>query len=304
MSDVITTGRPGMGGRLDEGRHLHRRVSWGALFGGVVLALALQLIFSLLGAGIGFGTVNVAAGSTPSASSFGIGAGIWSVVSSCISLFAGGYAAAWLAGTEARFDGVLHGLVTWGIATLFTIYLLTTAVGGIIGGGFSALSSVASGVGSGVKDAAAPIADAAGFSPDMIRQQAAAYLQPTDPNPATMSPQDAQKAIASNLVTYEGGGADAPAAKQRIIDITAAQMKISPVEATQKFDQAQAKIDQKLADAKQKAKTVADDSAATAAKTSFALFVDLLLGAIAAAIGGAVGISSRYRRDEPIVARA
>ena len=71
-----------LAGRPDEGRHIHRRVSWGALFGGVVLALALQLILSLLGAGIGFGTVNVAAGSTPSASSFGIGAGIWWVVSS------------------------------------------------------------------------------------------------------------------------------------------------------------------------------------------------------------------------------
>ena len=55
--------------------------------------------------------------------------------------------AAWLAGIELRFDGMLHGLVAWGIATLLTFWLLTSAIGGIIGGGFSALSSVASAAG-------------------------------------------------------------------------------------------------------------------------------------------------------------
>ena len=43
-----------------------------------------------------------------------MGAGIWWVVSSCIALVAGGYVAAWLAGIELRFDGMLHGLVAWG----------------------------------------------------------------------------------------------------------------------------------------------------------------------------------------------
>jgi len=33
---------------------------------------------------------------------------------------------------------------------------------------------------------------AAGVSPDLIQQQAQAYLKPTNPDPATMSPQDAQ----------------------------------------------------------------------------------------------------------------
>ena len=65
-----------------EGHHIHKRIAWGALFGGVILAVAIQLLLSLLGAGIGLGTVNVNAGSTPSASGFGIGAGLWWVISS------------------------------------------------------------------------------------------------------------------------------------------------------------------------------------------------------------------------------
>ena len=160
---------------LGAGPHTHRRISWAAIFGGVVLVVALQLLLSLLGAGIGLGTVNTNAGSTPDASSLGIGAGIWWVISSCIALFVGGYITAWLAGIEVRFDGVLHGIVTWGIATLLTVWLLTSVIGGIIGGGFSALGGIASAAGSGVSQAAKPIADASGVSPDMIKQQAQAY---------------------------------------------------------------------------------------------------------------------------------
>src|SRR6266513_72311 len=170
----------------------------------------------------------------------GIGAGVWWVVSSCIALGLGGYVDAWLAGIEIRFDGMLHGLITWSIATLLTIYLLTSAIGGIIGGGFSALGGIASAAGSGVKEAAKPIAQAAGVSPEMLQQQAQAYLQPTNPDPAKLTSQDAQKEIASNLATYVKGDPDAPAAKERIVNIMAAQMQISHDDAVKRFDDAEA----------------------------------------------------------------
>ena len=59
---------------------MHRRISWAAIFGGVILVVTVQLLLSLLGAGIGLGTVNVNAGSMPDASSLGIGAGLWWVI--------------------------------------------------------------------------------------------------------------------------------------------------------------------------------------------------------------------------------
>jgi hypothetical protein len=135
------------------------------MFGGVILVVAIQLLLGLLGAGIGLGTVNTNNGTTPDASSIGMGAGVWWIVSSIIALGFGGYVSAWLAGIEIKWDGILHGLITWGIATLLTIYLLTSAVGSVIGGGFSAVGGVASAAGSGVKDAAQPLAQAAGVHP-------------------------------------------------------------------------------------------------------------------------------------------
>jgi hypothetical protein len=280
--------------RIQGDSHTHRRISWAAVAGGVVLVVVLQLLLSLLGAGVGLGTVNTNAGSTPMASTLGIGAGLWWVISSCISIGVGGFAAAWFAGVEIRFDGVLHGLVTWGIATLLTFWLLSSAIGSVIGGGFSALGSVASATGSSVSDAAKPLAQAAGVSPDMIQQQAQAYLQPANPDPATMSPQDAQKAVAADLTTYAGGGPDAAAAKERIINIMAAQMKISHDDAAKKFDDTQAKLQQTRDKAVQTAKDAADASASAASKASFGAFLVMLLGGLAAAFGGSMAVQRRY----------
>jgi hypothetical protein len=275
------------------GPHTHRRISWAAIFGGVMLVIVVQLLLSTLGAGIGLGTVNVNGGTTPTATSLSVGAGVWWVVTSCIALFVGGFVAAWLAGIEIRFDGVLHGLVTWAISTFLILYLLTSAIGGIIGGGFSALGGFASAAGSGISTATKPLAEAAGLTPDTLVNQVKAFLQPLSPDLATMTPQDAEQQIAKDLVTYARGGADAAPAKERIVNIMAAQMKISHDEAAKQFDAAQARLQQAKEQAVQTAKNAADDSAAAVSKTSFAAFGVLLLGGMAAAFGGSLAVQRR-----------
>jgi hypothetical protein len=271
-----------------ERPYTHRRISWAAIFGAVILVIAIQVLLGLLGAGIGLGTVNTNAGNTPSAAVLGVGAGLWWIISSFVALLVGGYVAGWLAGIETRRDGALHGLIAWGIATSLSVWLLTSAVGGLVGGGVSLLGNVSSAAGKGISDAATPLAQGAGLSPDSLQQTAQAYLQPTDADPATMSPQDAQKAIATNLATYAAGGADAGPAKEQIIAIMAAQMKIGRDDAAARFDRAQAKAAQARDQAVQVAKNAADASASVASKTSFAAFGVMLLGAVAAALGGSM----------------
>ena len=182
--------------------HTHRRISWAAIFGGVILAVTVQILLTLLGAGIGLGTIDVKSGTSPDASTLGIGAGLWWMITSLVALAVGGYVSAWLAGIETRWDGMLHGLVTWGIAAMLSLYLLTSAVGGILGGGFSALGSLVGAAGSGIASAAKPLAQATGITPDAVQQQAEAYLKPVAPDLANMSPQEAAKSIATDLVTF------------------------------------------------------------------------------------------------------
>jgi hypothetical protein len=106
------------------------RVSWGSIFAGAVIALATQVVLALIGVAIGLATLDPATGNTPSGTALGTGAAIWLVISSLVSLFFGGYVAARLAG---RFNGWLHGLITWGTLTLLTLMLLTTAAGQLVG---------------------------------------------------------------------------------------------------------------------------------------------------------------------------
>ena len=85
-----------------------RRISWGAVLAGAVIVIAVHLSLSLLGLGIGLSTVDPAAGDTPGAKSFGLGAGIWWVISNLIALVIGGYVAARLSGMPLRGDGMIH----------------------------------------------------------------------------------------------------------------------------------------------------------------------------------------------------
>ncbi|KAA9355284.1 YrzE family protein [Larkinella humicola] len=110
-----------------------KRISWSAVFAGVLVAIVTQMLLTLLGLGIGLGTIDSVEERNPTAG-LGIGSAIWYIISSLISLFLGGWVAGRLASTPRLFDGVIHGVLTWCLVTLLTIYFLTTTIGNLIGG--------------------------------------------------------------------------------------------------------------------------------------------------------------------------
>ena len=81
----------------------------------------------------------------------------------------------------------------------------------------------------------------------------------------------------------------------------AAQQHIPVDQASKQFDDAQAKLQQQKTQAVQTAKNAADATAAAASKTSFAAFAALLIGAIAAAVGGALAVQRRLRVASRVV---
>src|SRR5207248_1109974 len=94
-----------------------RRVSWGAVFAGLIIAVVLQLLFTLLGVGIGAATVEPLQQSHPG-QGLGIGAAIWFFVSSLIAMYIGARVAGNLAGSGLKSDRMLHGILTWGATTI------------------------------------------------------------------------------------------------------------------------------------------------------------------------------------------
>src|SRR5436190_2177305 len=91
-----------------------RRISWGAVFAGLILAIMVSLVLSLLGIGIGAATIDPMSERNPMRG-LGIGALIWFAITSLAAYFVGGWVAGRLAGVGRRADATLHGLVTWGL---------------------------------------------------------------------------------------------------------------------------------------------------------------------------------------------
>jgi hypothetical protein len=69
--------------------------------------------------------------------------GIYWAASILISVLLGGWVAGRLAGIPSNFDGLIHGVLAWSVGTLLTVYLLTTSIGGLIGGAFGMVGNVA-----------------------------------------------------------------------------------------------------------------------------------------------------------------
>lgn len=115
-----------------------KRISWGAIIAGTVVALVVYLMLGLLGIGIGATTIELtAAQAVPEG--LGIGAGVWWVLTVLIALFIGGWLAGYLAGIPEKRDGAIHGIVTWGLVILLSAWFTTTAVGTVTAGAFNVL---------------------------------------------------------------------------------------------------------------------------------------------------------------------
>jgi len=202
-----TSGRDSVGPRTDALMTRPtpwRRVHWGAIIAGVVIAMVLQLVLSLLGSGIGLSTIDPMRNSSPDPATFGLAAGVWWVVTSALSLFAGGWVAAHLAGAPDKTDASLHGLLTWGLATIVTALVVSSLIGAAVGGGGKLLGTAAN---VGAAGAAGPVADAVqrqvpkDMSIDTLKNQAQQRLaQAANPSAAPADPSapltDEQKAQA------------------------------------------------------------------------------------------------------------
>ena len=281
------------------------RISWGAIFAGAVVALAIGLMLNVLGTAIGATMVDAAARDTPDASSFGIGAGLWLLVSNLIGLGVGGYVAARLSGTASRTDATLHGMAMWAASFLISAGLLGNLVAGVASSAASgvsgAIGGIARGAGSVASAAGEQVADRTSTgtvqsATQQIIDRAQNALAGTGNPPASMD-SDQRKAEMATLVgrrvtdgNLSGGDRD------RLTALVAAEYDISPQDAQQRLTQAEQQAQQALQQAEQKAREAADATAKGASVASFSIFLTMLLGLIVAVIG-----ARRGTRDHAMV---
>jgi hypothetical protein len=268
------------------------RVSWGAVLAGVVVALVTQLILNLLGIGLGAATLDPASGAAenPSASTFSIGAGIWFALSGILASLAGGYAAGRLAGKPKESTAGWHGLTAWALTTLVVFYLLTTTVGGILGGAYRTVTSALGNVAQTVGSTAQTAAQVAGPNIPRVADPFSSIEQSVrgatgGNDPAAL--RDAAVAAVRSAVT--GNPQQATEARERAAQAIARAQSIPVEQARTQVQQYEQQYRQAVDRAKQQA-TEAADTAASAVSTAALLgALGLILGAVAAWFGGRMG---------------
>lgn len=120
------------------------RVSWGGVWGGVLVAIGLLLLLSVLGVAIGASAVDP--GDTQ-AGTVGTGIGVWGGLSLLVALFVGGLVSTRIGAIFDRTTGFFEGVLVWAVSALLMIYLATTGVGMLASGAFGMVRGVGSAVG-------------------------------------------------------------------------------------------------------------------------------------------------------------
>lgn len=135
---------------------------WSGIFAGLVVGIAINLLLMLIGAAVGLAALNVA--QPVNDATIPAAAALWNTVSMLLAAFFGAYVAARSAGLRRRSDGVLHGVVAWGVTLLVSAFVAGSATGAAIGslfagqpGGASAAAQAASGITEGNRAEAASI---------------------------------------------------------------------------------------------------------------------------------------------------
>lgn len=273
MADIVYSDvEPGYGSR----------VRWGAVIAGVIIAMVTQVLLGLLGLAIGL----TAFDPTRGAEGFGIGSGIWLILSTLIAVFVGAWVASWWANPQYRADGILHGVLTWSLFTLLTLFLLGSGIGSLIGGAFNMIAAGLTGVAQGAaigytapppagaeQEAAAPPMNA-----QQIQERLTTLIGQTGPAGQRLAELDTSNRIKQQIAQRIAAGDDEGATNL----------------ITQNTDMSQAEARQLVQDAKVETREVAQQVTQTASRVAWWAFFAILLPLAAAALGGWLGLRTRY----------
>ncbi|HLN21028.1 MAG TPA: hypothetical protein VK213_08060 [Bacteroidales bacterium] len=269
------------------------RVSWAAVFGGTLIMLITLMLLSLLGIGIGIGSVNPLDESQP-LKGLGTGALIWWVISNLIAVFTGAYAAAKLTNLSYRSSGIFHGILSWSLYTLISFMLMTTAIGGIVSGVGGAVSKSITAVGKGVSGIA-PLAKE--IDTDRIKRMIQDELSQNPENPGMGSRSggeefDIDLMAVVQQVFIQNGQINSNVDRQEVVNAVADNSTLSRPDAERAADviiQQYRELQPQLQQLKLKAEETGQEVANTVSKAAIWAFIALVLGVLTAAFGGNLG---------------
>jgi hypothetical protein len=273
--------------QIDETITVAPALSWRSILAGVVIAIVVQLLLSILGGAIGLAVVNPTESGNPSGTTAAVVATIWWTLSGILAAWAGGVTAGRLSGLPGTVNAAWHGLIAWAVTTLLVFWLLASAVGGVLGGAFSLVGGIAS-TATQAASTAAPAVAAVADPFSGIEASLNDTLGVKDPA--------AGRAAVTSFIrsAFTADEADAQASMDQAADALARATGTSPDDAKKKLADWKAQYDKTVADAKQKAADAANTARKAAASAGILGFVALVFGALAGWFGGRNSAAPRF----------
>jgi hypothetical protein len=290
-----------------------RLASWSAIFAGWVAAFALQILFLMFGAGVGFAIYSPLTDANPGAD-FSAGAAVIQGLSAIFSLWFGGWVAGRLTPLGTRATGGLHGFLVWCVATIAGVLVVGTGAGWaagdlskLVGGGLSA-------AGKPVAAATNNIADVAKDGVSRSKTELTSFTDEALGSPAKGGDRAAgirAKREISAAVTKLFNPSEAnnmEENKAHAVKVLQANTNMSSGEATRTVDEwvnsyneLKADLEKAKQEAAAKARIAADEAARQLTILSFASFIAFAIGALAASMGGKHGAQYAIRRPAHVV---
>jgi len=103
------------------------RTDWGAIWAGVFTFAAIWSVFGVLGTAVFASAAN--ANAAHPVTDMSIGMGIWAVVLTIIAMYVAGRETGRLAAVTNRHDGLIHGMIMFGLSVIAALVL--TSLGGM-----------------------------------------------------------------------------------------------------------------------------------------------------------------------------
>ncbi len=261
-------------------------VDWGAIIAGAALASAISILMFTFGTAIGLSMVSPWEGEGASTTAYFITLALWTLWVVVSSFMAGGYIAGRLRrrigdSTEHESDvrDGSHGLLVWAVGLVLASLLLAAGISGaagVVAKGAGAAGVVAANTDDYTIDSLLR-PNAAGAVTVNNADGSAGMPQPSNESAATL--QSDRQEIGRLLVFGRKGGALTPDAKTYLVQRVAARTGLSQADA-------QARVDQVIADAKKKADDARKIGVLIAFITAAALAVAAAAAAWAANLGG------------------
>ena len=270
----------GAGDTVREWRTGWRRISWGAIFAGAFVTLAVFLTLQILGAGIGASSIDLTGNRVTSARSLGIGAAIWWFIMGLISLFAGGWVAGRLGWRANKVDRALHGLTVWSLFYVALFLMTATALSALVGGGISLLGSGVSAAGQAAstpqgQQAIQQTLQSWGLSPQIVQQEVAKALGPGAPQQNEQANNDVATAVNNYLNSPR-----TPQDRQQLVQAITQTTGMSETQANQMINNIERTA--------QQAKATGEKAANVTGTTFIGLAISMIIGALVAMLGSLV----------------